>query len=87
MTAGLDRKVVLVTRRTRLEDLVIRFHTLAQARFYIEHLGQDFHEYEVEHQTYLAAKRTVTDVLAAASRHQAIDRGVRCAIRSANKYS
>jgi len=74
MTAGLDRKVVLVTRRTRLEELVIRFHTLAQAKFYIEHLGQDFHEYEAEHETYLAAKRTVTDVLAAASRYQAIDR-------------
>ncbi len=49
MAGTLDRKVVLVTRRTRLEELVIRFHTLAQAKFYIEHLGQDFHEYEVEH--------------------------------------
>lgn len=74
MTQGLDRKVVLVTRRTRLEELVIRFHTLAQAKFYIEHLGQDFHEYEVEHATYLAAKRTMLDVLSAAGRFQAIDR-------------
>jgi NAD kinase len=72
---SLDRKVVLVTRRTRLEELVIRFHTLAQAKFYIEHLGQDFHEYDVEHETYLAAKRTVLDVLSAASRFQTIDRG------------
>jgi NAD kinase len=63
-----------VTRRTRLEELVIRFHTLAQAKFYIEHLGQDFHEYEVEHEAYLAAKRTVLDVLSAVSRFQAIDR-------------
>ena len=75
MTAAPDRKVVLVTRRTRLEELVIRFHTLAQAKFYIEHLGQDFHEYEVEHASYLEAKRTVLEVLSAASRFQAIDRG------------
>lgn len=74
MNNGLDRKVVLVTRRTRLEELVIRFHTLAQAKFYIEHLGQDFHEYEVEHETYLAAKRSVLGVLSAVSRFQAIDR-------------
>lgn len=75
MTAAMDRKVVLVTRRTRLEELLIRFHTLAQAKFYIEHLGQDFHGYEVEHGTYLAAKRAVLEPLSAAGRFQEIDRG------------
>ena len=75
MTNALDRKVVLVTRRTRLEELVIRFHTLAQAKFYIEHLGQDFHEYEVEHEAYLEAKRVVLEPLSALGRFQAIDRG------------
>lgn len=74
MTSALDKKVVLVTRRTRLEELVIRFHTLAQAKFYIEHLGQDFHEYEVEHKTYLGAKQLVVGALSANSRFQAIDR-------------
>ncbi len=74
MTNAMDRKVVLVTRRTRLEELVIRFHTLAQAKFYIEHLGQDFHEYELEHEAYLAAKRTVLEPLSLAGRFQAIDR-------------
>lgn len=74
MTAATDRKVVLVTRRTRLEELIIRFHTLAQAKFYIERLGQDFREYEAEHSKYLAAKRAVLEVLSAASRFQAIDR-------------
>lgn len=75
MPASLDRKVVLVTRRTRLEELVTRFHTLAQARFYIEHLGQDFHEYEHEHAAYLAAKQTVLEPLSRLGRFQAIDRG------------
>ena len=38
-------KIVVVTRRTRLEELVARFNTLPQARFYIEHMGLDFSEY------------------------------------------
>src|SRR2546427_5065247 len=32
-----ERKTVLVVRRTRLDELVARYHTLSQARFYIEH--------------------------------------------------
>jgi hypothetical protein len=31
-----ERKTVLVVRRTRLDELVARYHTLSQARFYIE---------------------------------------------------
>ena len=42
VSAATDRKVVLVTRQTRLEELVARHHTLSQARFYLEHLGADF---------------------------------------------
>jgi NAD kinase len=48
-------KLVLVTRKTRLEELVARFNTRAQARFYIEHMGLDFGDYEREHEAYLAA--------------------------------
>jgi len=70
-----DRKVVLVTRRTRLEELVARYHTLAQARFYVEHLGADFAEYQAEHAAYAAAKALVVEALEAHGRWQAIDRG------------
>jgi hypothetical protein len=45
-------KIVLVTRHTRLEELIRRFNTRGQARFYIEHSGGDFAEYEREHDTY-----------------------------------
>jgi NAD kinase len=45
-------KLVVVTRRTRLEELVDRFNTKGQARFYIEHAGGDFRDYEDEHDTY-----------------------------------
>lgn len=48
-------KIVIVTRRTRLEELVERFNSRGQARFYIEHSGGDFRDYEREHDTYRAA--------------------------------
>jgi NAD kinase len=71
---GADRKVVLVTRRTRIEGLIAKYHTQAQARFYLEHLGADFADYQREHETYLAARRHVAEALAARGRHQVIDR-------------
>ncbi|HEY6094043.1 MAG TPA: hypothetical protein VIU93_03725 [Gallionellaceae bacterium] len=74
MDAQAERKVILVTRKTRLEDLLIRFHTLAQAKFYIEHLGADFADYVKEHESYLAAKRTTVETLEAYGRYQIIDR-------------
>ena len=48
-------KIVLVTRRTRLEELIDRFNSKGQARFYIEHEGGDFSEYEAEHDAYRRA--------------------------------
>ena len=44
-----ERKLVLVKRKTRLEDLLVRFNSVAQARFYVEHLGADFSDYQREH--------------------------------------
>jgi NAD kinase len=70
-----ERKAVLVTRRTRLEELVAKYHSVAQARFYLEHLGADFSDYQAEHETYAAAKRTLATALEAHGRYQAIDRG------------
>lgn len=72
---SLDRKVVLVTRRTRLDELVARHHTAAQARFYVEHLGADFSDYQREHDAYHAARAEVLAVLEAHGRYQVIERG------------
>lgn len=72
----LDRKVVLVTRRTRIEELISRYHTESQARFYVEHLGADFHDYEVEHRTYHDALETVTSAIEARCRLQTMDRAM-----------
>lgn len=45
-------KIVVVTRRTRLEELVERFNTVGQAKFCIEHAGGDFAAYQEEADTY-----------------------------------
>jgi len=45
-------KLVLVTRQTRLEGLVERFNSKGQAKFYIEHAGGDFSDYEAEDGAY-----------------------------------
>ena len=74
MVAPTERKVVLVTRRTRLEDLVSRYHTLAQARFYIEHLGADLSDYLRENEAYARSLRVTVEVLQAWGRYQIIDR-------------
>ncbi len=50
-----ENKIVLVVRQTRLDELVARFNTLEQARFYVEHLGADFSDYLREHETYRLA--------------------------------
>ncbi|MFA6902040.1 MAG: hypothetical protein WC236_03030 [Gallionellaceae bacterium] len=74
MDAQAERKIVLVTRKTRLEDMLIRFHTLAQAKFYIEHMGADFADYLKEHESYQAAVRITLEALDEWGRFQRIDR-------------
>lgn len=43
---------ILVKKKTRLETLIERFNTQAQAKFYIEHSGGDFADYEREHEQF-----------------------------------
>ena len=70
----LNQRILLVVRRTRLEDLVVRFNTVEQARFYIEHLGADFGDYELEHRTYQQAVRSAEEALRRFGRVQKLDR-------------
>ena len=70
---ALDRKVVLVTRKTRLEDLIAKYLTPAQARFYVEHLGADFSDYQREHDVYQAERRVTVQALEQWGRYQVID--------------
>jgi NAD kinase len=69
-----ENKIILVTRPTRLAELVVRFNTVSQARFYIEHQGSDFADYMKEDETYHHALVEVQQVLAKVGRVQTVDR-------------
>lgn len=70
------KKVVLVTRKTRLEGLIERFNTRSQARFYIEHAGGDFGDYEREDDAYRAALELLRRVLDFEMPVQLVDRSL-----------
>jgi NAD kinase len=69
-----DNKIVLVTRPTRLAELVVRFNTVSQARFYIEHQGADFSDYLQEDEAYHHALVTTQTHLSLLGRLQTVDR-------------
>ena len=48
-------KIIAVTRKTRLQELIAKFNTLRQAKFYIEHAGGDFADYQTEDENYRRA--------------------------------
>lgn len=52
-------RLVIVTKPTALEELVARFNTVAQARFYLEQQGESFAEYEAAHARYTEAVAAV----------------------------
>jgi NAD kinase len=67
-------KIVVVTRRTRLEELIDRFNTLPQAKFYIEHMGLDFSDYEQEHEVFTGvAKKLLRELDGLGRKVQRID--------------
>ena len=68
-------KIVLVTRKTRLEGLIERFNTRAQARFYIEHSGGNFGMFEAEHETYYGALGLLRERLKKLLKTQVVERG------------
>jgi NAD kinase len=47
-------RFVMIERKTRLTELVERFNTWSQARFYLEHAGMDANDYLEEHDQYKA---------------------------------
>ncbi|MGR9108481.1 MAG: sugar kinase [Gammaproteobacteria bacterium] len=69
-----ENKIVLVVRRTRLDELIARFNTEDQARFYVEHLGADFSDYLDEDRTYKRALGKAEDILSLHGRLQVVDR-------------
>jgi NAD kinase len=61
-------KIVLVTRKTRLQELVERCNSKAQAKFTLERAGGDYGDYQREDDTYLRALEAL---------HRALDLGLK----------
>jgi len=69
-----ENKLILIKRKSRLEELIRRFNTADQARFYIEHMGADFSDYQQEDRTYKAAISEAARQMEALGKLQVVDR-------------
>ena len=69
-----ENKIMLIVRQTRLDELIARYNTLAQAQFYVEHLGADFSDYLNEDQQYKKSVATAEEGLRALGRVQVLQR-------------
>lgn len=67
-------KIVIVTRKTRLEELVFQYNTEEQAKFYLEHMGVDFSDYIAEDHQYQKVRKQVREIAEQFARVQEIDR-------------
>lgn len=65
---------IIVKNKTRLEVLIERFNTKAQARFYIERMGGDFEDYVSEHETFHQSLASVQTQLTRALKHKIVER-------------
>lgn len=68
------KKLIIVTRKTRLQELVERFNTRSQAKFYIEHAGGDFNDYEREDDSYRSSLEVLRRSLDFEMPQQLVDR-------------
>lgn len=65
---------IIVKSKTRLEDLVDRFNTKAQAKFYIERLGGNFNEYVVEDEIFKKSLNSLQTQLSKIIKNKTIDK-------------
>jgi len=65
---------IIVRNKTRLETLVERFNTKNQAKFYIERLGGNFNEYEIEHNNFHTALSLVQRKLSKLLKNKIVER-------------
>lgn len=73
MNRGMN-KIIIVTRKTRLAELIYKYNTVEQARFYVEHMGMDFSDYVVEDANYNSAVQYVTQVAGKYARVGVVER-------------
>lgn len=65
---------IVIVNKTRLEQLIERFNTKAQAKFYIEHSGGNFADYESEHSNFKRSLDKVLQILSDRLKHKIVER-------------
>lgn len=65
---------IIVKNKTRLEALIERFNTRAQAKFYIERLGGNFLDYEMEDEVFHNSLNSLQSQLSKVIKHKVVDR-------------
>lgn len=65
---------IIIKNKTRLEALIERFNTKAQARFYIERSGGDFSDYEIEHEIFHSSLSSVQRNLSTVLKNKIVER-------------
>ena len=74
MNANVRNRFILVSRKTRLQELIERFNTWPQAKFYLEHNQVDAHDYLSEHDLYQQRLVEAERVLKPLGRFQLLER-------------
>lgn len=65
---------IIVKNKTRLESLIERFNTKAQAKFYIERLGGNFEDYEIEHEIFQSSLLSLQTQLSKIIKNKTVER-------------
>ena len=71
-------KIVIVSQKTRLQELIERFNTKEQAQFYIEHMGDSFDDYLDEDRCYAESLTYVRKKAEQYARVSVIDKSFLC---------
>lgn len=65
---------IIVKNKTRLETLIERFNTKAQAKFYIERLGGNFEDYVAEHDNFYYSLDKIQAQLTSVVKNKVVER-------------
>ncbi len=67
-------RVIIIRDKTRLEQLIERFNSKAQAKFYIERSEGDFRYYELENDTFYKSLSTIQVTISKRLKYKVINR-------------
>ena len=76
MSVTHEGRFVLVSRKTRLQELIERFNTWPQAKFYLEHNQVDVEDYLSEHNLYQKCLLQAEQLLKGYGRFQLLERNL-----------